>query len=642
MDEFFRTSENQRYSETYRSREYNRTEESYVASESFRAAEINSVESSSFSSSSRSDDRKKTAKRKLLSGTVMLPAVGTVAGATLIFAAVVAVIKVALLSLVVSAGAISAAFSVENLGDAALTAYLVGGGESYSQPLLQSDDKHLVDFRLLDPDTEYSLDVRDGDGKSHFSGTYRTAPYDEKISVVEGGAIEGGFLLQFDSSSLAVYDDVDVYLDKQPFAAELSADSPMLFVSDLEGCRVYDVRLVDGRTDELLFMRDIETGTTLGCRTRYINAAELALEFDAADLTAGEYDLYVDGQPQSSKVSALNNAVVIKGLWAGRTFEVTLRESETDVLRFRAGFTAPAVSASLVSQLVGVERAQFVFNLDVAQPAVVSFVVQRDGTVVSAETLQDVVGEFTVTLPNEAFPEAIVPDAQYEISVSCMSETVFVHTFATPAYIAVDEEYVLGEETVPDGRTVLVLKRASDGQGIPVTYAVGENFSGPVCDSDSGAALPFQMEEIVAAGDYEVAEGVLFVEMALSGEIYSLALFSAVTEVSTEVETVYFRVVDGDEGAIRGPEFRMIKSNAESGEIVIDLTCTGAGAFVDENGQAIYSVFVYADGFIEEIYTSEDFATVPTQSFSTGTTTGSDFVVELYWNFGEQVICSKP
>ena len=63
MDEFFRTSENQRYSETYRSREYNRTEESYVASESFRAAEINSVESSSFSSSSRSDDRKKTAKR---------------------------------------------------------------------------------------------------------------------------------------------------------------------------------------------------------------------------------------------------------------------------------------------------------------------------------------------------------------------------------------------------------------------------------------------------------------------------------------------------------------------------------------------------------------------------------------------------
>ena len=104
MDEFFRTSENQRYSETYRSREYNRTEESYVASESFRAAEINSVESSSFSSSSRSDDRKKTAKRKLLSGTVMLPAVGTVAGATLIFAAVVAVIKVALLSLVVSAG----------------------------------------------------------------------------------------------------------------------------------------------------------------------------------------------------------------------------------------------------------------------------------------------------------------------------------------------------------------------------------------------------------------------------------------------------------------------------------------------------------------------------------------------------------
>ena len=165
MDEFFRTSENQRYSETYRSREYNRTEESYVASESFRAAEINSVESSSFSSSSRSDDRKKTAKRKLLSGTVMLPAVGTVAGATLIFAAVVAVIKVALLSLVVSAGAISAAFSVENLGDATLTAYLVGGGESYSQPLLQSDDKHLVDFRLLDPDTEYFLDVRDGDGK---------------------------------------------------------------------------------------------------------------------------------------------------------------------------------------------------------------------------------------------------------------------------------------------------------------------------------------------------------------------------------------------------------------------------------------------------------------------------------------------
>ena len=104
MDEFFRTSENQRYSKTYRSREYNRTEESYVASESFRAAEINSVESSSFSSSSRSDDRKETAKRKLLSGTVMLPAVGTVAGATLIFAAVVAVIKVALLSLVVSAG----------------------------------------------------------------------------------------------------------------------------------------------------------------------------------------------------------------------------------------------------------------------------------------------------------------------------------------------------------------------------------------------------------------------------------------------------------------------------------------------------------------------------------------------------------
>lgn len=59
-------------------------------------------------------------------------------------------------------------------------------------------------------------------------------------------------------------------------------------------------------------------------------------------------------------------------------------------------------------------------------------------------------------------------------------------------------------------------------------------------------------------------------------------------------------------------------------------------AFVDENGQAIYSVFVYADGFIEEIYTSEDFATVREQSFSTGTTTGSDFVVELYWNFGGQ------
>ena len=131
MDEFFRTSENRRYSETYRSEEYNRTEEDYVASESFRAAEINSAAESAQSSSTSSrasKDKKDTARRNLLSSTGLLPAVGTVAGATLIFAAVVAVIKVALLSLVVSAGAISAAFSVENLGGATLTAYLVCGG----------------------------------------------------------------------------------------------------------------------------------------------------------------------------------------------------------------------------------------------------------------------------------------------------------------------------------------------------------------------------------------------------------------------------------------------------------------------------------------------------------------------------------
>lgn len=637
MDEFFRTGENQRYAENYRCEEYNRVTEDFSSAENFRTSETNAERTeagSSSSGSSRSSDKKReTAKRNLLSSTVMLPAVGTVAGATLIFAAVVAVIKVALMSLVVSAGAISAVFSVENPGNASLTAYLTGGGESYACRLDGNGDKYFADFRLLDPDTEYSLDVRDGDGKSYFSETYRTAPYEEKLHPVENAALADAILVQFDESSMPLY-EYEVYLDKQPVITDFSAENPILQITELSPFTSYDLRITDGLTGDLLFMREYVTESAVSLRNEILNAKEYRGEFDKETLPAGELLLYVDGELRPERISADgDNRVTVENLWAGRTFEVSLRDADTGKAVFGQKFTAPDVYVEVESAEIAAESAVMALYLQSGTAQTLGvYVHDSAGAIVSYELLENVDGAFTVSVPTRYFAGGIKPESAYETRIECGDETVFEYAFVTSAYIEIDPQYILGEETSEDGRKILLLERAGDDQGIVVTYSAtveGRTGAELTCTSDSGLQLPLSAWEMVNKPGCAIST--LYDEFALSGEVYALALSAFGEESQAPAETVYFRVVDGEGGEVLYPEFQVSKDVTGDGYAVFDVTCNNAELIADENGETICSLFVYSYGECVDILYSQDFVAMPMQRLQTDIADSTEFVVEIHW-----------
>lgn len=652
MDEFFRTSENQRYAENYRCEEYNRVTEDFSSVENFRTSETNAekTESASSSSARSSDKKQETAKRNLLSSSVMLPAVGTVAGAAVIFAAVVAVIKVVLLSVVVSAGVISAAFSVENIGGAVLTAYLVGGGESYSQTLSQSGDKYLVDFRLLDPDTEYALDVRDGDGKSHFSATYRTASYEERLVLLEGGSTEAGMMYYFDGNSLLPY-DCEVYIDKIPAEAALSAENPVLRFSEVEPYVVHDLRITDKVSGELLFMREFETAGTVWLQRDTFNSRELRGTFAAETLPEGEFGLYVDGELLPQTVSATGSTrFVVDGLWAGRVFELELRDKATGKTVYRESYTAPDIVVEIESEEVAPESAGFVLNLQSSAPQSV-FVRLYDSTgrIVSFEAIDDVRDSFAVTFPIDSFPDSIRPNGTYELVVEYNRETdtnyeteaALRHTFVTPSYMEPDSQYVAGGETTSDGKNVALLKRVPDEAGLSVSVTRPPDYDDTTsslqlrCFSENGLTLPLDEYGTGELSEYTHA---VFTQYAKSGEIYVLELSGMDVNGETRVfETRYFRIADG-ETEVEYPDFAVSLAPGETeGAYVLTMECANATALTDANGESVFTVTVLnGDGSVYWSGVSDDFAAESVQVVAIPeTTTFSSFTVTFEWAYGE-------
>lgn len=86
MRESFRSAENQKYSETYRSAEYNRTEETSRFSETFRSAEFRTEEERAVTDRKRTSPKTERVRRGFLTGG-LLSVAGAVAGAAVIVAA---------------------------------------------------------------------------------------------------------------------------------------------------------------------------------------------------------------------------------------------------------------------------------------------------------------------------------------------------------------------------------------------------------------------------------------------------------------------------------------------------------------------------------------------------------------------------
>ena len=641
MQETFRAEENQRYDETYHSREYNRSEETFGSSEIFRSAEYREKDAGGEEPSAKRSAAKSAAKvarrrREIMTGGI-LSATGAVAGAAVIAVAitVMAALNVTAVFSDVTSYSVCVNFLIENTARVPLTACLQNEGKQYLLELDSDETVCRAYFDFLVPDTEYLLTVKDGEGKSYFSQTYRTAPYEQKLFPVEQGAVENGLFLQFEEADLTA-DEYLVYLSGELLETDFGAGAPLIRAENLLANTEYEVRIVNGVNGELLFRELMTTGNALFYETVYLNANEAMFRFDGARLAGRNVAVYLDNVLQPQKPDEEEETLTLSALQANTGYQLDIYDTETWELLLRDTFTTPEFSVVFAS-VEAMENAISIYHE----------INLSEGQSLKIQLLK---GEIPVEEQEIVFQEespdgsSSTGDLRLTVFENCDSFTGYTVRVLGEDFVPLYEcecrtkslflipEALIQSEEEENGEPVTVFRRMEDSAETVESIQYSGSFSVSLdeiyieCVSANGLTLPvsFYGDSTMAYGECR-----LFTQYARSSEIYELRMYSYQDETMLRLEeTRLIRVAD-DGAPLEYPAFEAEVTEDESGGgMVLTVAHTGGNLFADGTGgtlQYIIESGLLADGRI----VTEDFAMSPTQTWELGTPAAGTYEIRF-------------
>ena len=608
MGESFRSAENQKYSETYRSAEYNRTEETSRFSETFRSAEFRTEEERAVTDRKRTSPKTERVRRGFLTGG-LLSAAGAVAGAAVIVAAytVMALPVITVTAEQITSYSVSVELQIDNAEDDTLTAWLNGDEEEYACKLESGAGRQSVLFEYLDPDTDYRLEVTDDGGKAYFSKTYHTAQYVQKLFPVEKGGGGDTLFVQFMPEDLGER-NYEVSLNGKPQVSLLNAESPMFLAEGLRANTDYEVSVRDLVNGELLYRETINTGNLLGYTVAYLNAEEAELHFDGDYLPDHPLDVYFDGRLQAEQLSAESPKLYFGGLTAETEYPIRIADPDTgeslliDTVR----------TSDIIVHLAQGDRAQtslsvryaFVSPSSVGETVLLRLL--RDGILVK-ETSVFAVGDGAAEYRPADF-SGLEPYCEYTLEAMFMKDGTMLSVahYRTESYF--DFPTMQSETLTEDGIPVAVLPRADDSEtdgnyalykGLPDDPAT-ESVS-VECVSKNGYTLPVEL--ITEDGEYRYR---IMTQYALSGEIYEFRLYSAASTREERIPTETRLVTVADSGpAVVYPEFAVSVSAGETeAERYVTVAFTGGELLQSGLGETSYvlncPIFDYGEAVLED------------------------------------------
>ena len=613
MRESFRSAENQKYSETYRSAEYNRTEETSRFSETFRSAEFRTEEERAVTDRKRTSPKTERVRRGFLTGG-LLSAAGAVAGAAVIVAAYIAMALpvITVTAEQITSYSVSVELQIDNAEDDTLTAWLNGDEEKYARKLESGAGRQSVLFEYLDPDTDYRLEVTDDGGKAYFSKTYHTAQYVQKLFPVEKGGGGDTLFVQFMAEDLGER-DCEVSLNGKPQVSLLNAESPMFLAEGLRANTDYEVSVRDLVNGELLYRETINTGNLLGYTVAYLNAEEAELHFDGDYLPDHPLDVYFDGSLQAEQLSAESPKLYFGGLKAETEYPIRIADPDTgeslliDTVR----------TSDILVYLAQDGRAQTSLSVSYAfvSPSSVGETVSlrlfRDGIFVE-ETSAVAVGAAEYRSANFS---GLEPYCEYTLEAMFVKDGTMLSVahYRTESYF--DFPTMQSETLTEDGIPVAVLPRADDNyalyKGLPDDLAT-ESVSVECVSKNGYNPLPVELK-ITEDGEYRYR---IMTQYALSGEIYEFRLYSAASTSEERIPTETRLVTVADSGlAVVYPEFAVSVSAGETeAERYVTVAFTGGELLQSGLGETSYvlncPIFDYGEAVLE------DFSGAPEQTVS--------------------------
>ena len=606
MSENYRPEEKSRYSEIYRPNEYNRSEERSCAVENFVSEEFRTRTESA--KPSNGNKGKSDKLKKSLLGSGIITAVGTVAGAAVIVAAVVltAVLEITVKSFTATSGSLFIKLEIENTANTVLTAVLSSEEEVYSRTIEKGVGSSELYFYLLEPDTEYLLEVKGDDGQVCYSGSYRTRKYVQKLFTEEEKVKGKVLFLRFAESDLWK-DDLEVYFDGALKENALNASMNIIAAEDLTANAFCEVKVVDPTDGEILFLRNLDTGNYLDYRTEHINALSAKFSFDAELFPDVPLKVYLDGELLESELTEESDVLTLEGLRAETDYLLEVKVSATEETLLKVPFTTNDVVIEEDGKEISQQRMEVYYNVLNSSKTAFTIELERDGAVSDSSAAEINADSQRI----RAVFDACEPNVDYTVRVRRAGDEVAIYSeeIRTASFF----NFVTAVSAVTDGeRTVHVLERREDNE---VNYAeilyYGESGSSSeyvVCESENGYSLP--VETYYDEGAF-VNRCDIFTDFALAGEIYTLTLH---TVDSSGVDTVLEKariVIDGGEPSVY-PEFDIkLSFDGENGAI-FEITVLDADKL--PAGENIFYSATQLESSETVSTTLENFLAVPSQS----------------------------
>ena len=606
MSENYRPEENRRYSEIYRPNEYNRSEERSCAVENFVSEEFRTRTESA--KPSNGNKGKSDKLKKSLLGSGIITAVGTVAGAAVIVAAVVlmAVLEITVKSFTATSGSLFIKLGIENTANTVLTAVLSSEEEVYFRKIEAGKGSSELYFPLLDPDTEYRLEVKDKDGQIRYSGSYRTEKYLQRL-FTEEEKVKGKVLFLRFAETDEWKDDLEIYFDKALKENALNASMRIIAAEDLSANTFYEVRVVDPSDGEILFLRTLDTGNYLDYKTEHVNAEQAKFSFDPVLFPDSPLKVYLDGELLESELTEESAVLTLEGLSAETDYLLEVKDPTAEETLLKVPFTTNDVLIEEDGKEITQQSIAVYYNVLRSSVSTFTVELERDGAVTESSSAE-------INADNDriwAIFDGCTSNVSYTVRVKRTGDDAAVYSaeIRTASFF----NFVTAVSAVTDGgSTTYVLERREDNE---VNYAeilyYGESGSSSeyvVCESENGYSLP--VETYYDEGTF-VNRCDIFTDFALAGEIYTLTLH---TVDSSGVDTVLEKariVIDGGEPSVY-PEFDIkLSFDGENGAI-FEITVLDADKL--PAGENIFYSATQLESSETVSTTLENFLAVPSQS----------------------------
>lgn len=606
MRENYRSEEYRRYSETYRSQEYNRSEEKSYVAEKYLSEEYGV----STEVSGTSDRRKKSGERvkRSLLGSGLVTAVGTVAGAVVIVAAVVlmAVIEITVKSFTATSGSLFIELGIENTSNTVLTAVLSSEEEVYFRKIEAGAGSSELYFPLLDPDTEYRLEVKDKDGQIRYSGSYRTEKYLQRL-FTEEEKVKGKVLFLRFAETDEWKDDLEIYFDKALKENALNASMRIIAAEDLSANTFYEVRVVDPSDGEILFLRTLDTGNYLDYKTEHVNAEQAKFSFDPVLFPDSPLKVYLDGELLGNELTESNAVLTLEGLSAETDYLLEVKDPTAEETLLKTVFTTNDVLIEEDGKEITQQSIAVYYNVLRSSVSTFTVELERDGAVTDSSSAE-------INADNDrigAIFDGCTSNVSYTVRVKRTGDDAAVYSaeIRTASFF----DFVTAVSSVTDGGSTTYVLERREGNEVnyaEILYLEGSGASSEyvVCESENGYSLP--VETYYAGGTF-VNRCDIFTDFALAGEIYTLTLH---TVDSSGVDTVLEKariVIDGGEPSVY-PEFDIkLSFDGENGAI-FEITVLDADKL--PAGENIFYSATQLESSEAVSTTLENFLAVPSQS----------------------------